>query len=89
MKQNVTTSKLKIINENAAKANSNRHSYWKLLRKLNRPTDYSMRITAPKDPDCIIDDPVIIKEKITNYWAKVINLPSHDDQISLYKLGKR
>ena len=58
-----------MINENAAKATIYPRSYWKLLRKLNRATVYPMHVRDPEYLNCVIEDPVVINEKLTNYSA--------------------
>jgi hypothetical protein len=73
VKQNVIKQKLKLITENAAKATSNPRAYWNMLRKLNKSSDYPMRIRDPDDPNIIVDDPVIIKDKLTKYWSTLGN----------------
>ena len=30
-----------------------------------------MCISNPDSPDCIIDNPVVIKDNLTNYWANL------------------
>ena len=69
VKQNEFNRKIKVISENAAKATSNPRSYWNMLRKLNNSNDYPIRIRDPEDHNKVIDDPVVIKEKLTKYWS--------------------
>ena len=71
IKQNAIDRKLRVINENAAKAANNTRAYWKMLRKLNKANDYPIRIRDPEDPDVIIDDPIEIKKKLTKYWSSL------------------
>jgi len=42
-----------------------------MLRKLNKSNDYPIRIRDPDDPSVTIDDPVIIKDKLTKYWSNL------------------
>ena len=44
-----------------------------MLRKLNKNSDYPLRIRDPDDPNIIIDDPVKIKETLTKYWSSLGN----------------
>lgn len=71
IKQNMITHKIKMITENASKASNNPRSYWKMLKKLNKSNEYPLRIRDPDDPNIIIDDPIKIKEILTNYWSNI------------------
>ena len=71
VRQKAITNKVKIITENASKATTNPRAFWNMLKKLNSSNDYPLRIRDPDNPDMIIDDPVIIKKKLTSYWAKL------------------
>ena len=39
--------------------------------KLDRLINYHMCVRDSDDPNCIIDDSVIIKETLTNYWPNL------------------
>jgi hypothetical protein len=73
VKQNIVIQKTKVITKNASKATNNSRSYWNMLRKLNKTSDYPLRIRDPDHPDIIIDDPVLIKQKLSTYWSSLGN----------------
>ena len=72
--------KLKVITENAAKASKNPRAYWQMLSKLNKSNDYPLRSRDPSDPNVIIDDPVKIKQVLTEYWASLGKTQDKDTQ---------
>ena len=52
--------------QNAAKATTNPRSYLNMLLKLNKSSDYPLKIRDPDDPKTVIDDPVEIDRKLTS-----------------------
>jgi hypothetical protein len=73
VKQNAIAHKLKVITKNASKAAKKTRSYWNMLKRMNKASNYPLRIRDPEDHNIIIDDPVIIKRKLTEYWANLGN----------------
>ena len=80
VKYNEYARKVKLINENAAKATSNPRAFWKMLKRLNQSNDYPIRIQDPDDPSVIIDDPLKIREKLTKYWSNLGNTNKPDEE---------
>ena len=71
VKQKTITQKSKVIFRNAANATVNPRAYWNTLRRLNRKSEYPIKIRDPDHPDLVIDDPLLIKSKLTSYWATI------------------
>lgn len=73
VKQNVVARKIKVITQNAAKSTKNPRAFWKMLKRLNSSNDYPLKIRDPDNTDVIIDDPILIKKKLTQYWSQLGN----------------
>ena len=71
------TQKIQVITQNASKSTSGSRSYWNMLKKMNKASDYPLQVRDPDDPSVFIDDPVQIKQKLTEYWSKLGNSEKH------------
>ena len=71
IKLNAVKHKTNIITRNASKSTNNSLAYWNMLKKLNKSSNYPLRIRDPDNPDEIIEDSILIKKKLSSYWSKL------------------
>ena len=88
VKENAIKHKTKVIFKHAEKSSKNPRAYWNTLKRLNKSNDYPLKIRDPDNPDVLIDDPLIIKKKLTSYWSKLGNSDNHDAASTIEKLEK-
>ena len=62
---NLIAHKTKVIASNAEMSTTNPYSYWNMLHKLNKSSNYPLCIRDPDNVDAITDDPLLIKQKLT------------------------
>ena len=84
IKHTTMVHKINVITKNAAKASKNPRAYWNMLRKFNKSSGYPLRIQNPENPNEIVDDPIEIKNILTNYWANLgkSNKDKNKDEIA-------
>ena len=78
VQQSAIQNKIKVIIKNSKTATRNPRAFWRMLSKSNRKCSYPIQIRDPDHPEIIIDNPLIIKEKLTSYWSSLGNGTSQD-----------
>ena len=70
-RQNLLTTKVKVIKLNCQKGTKNTRAYWRMLKRLNGNNGYPLRISDPKDSSRTIDDPEEICRTLREYWSNM------------------